>query len=351
VVIALTVAILAVELAVGAPSLTAAVGQLRAPHWGWLAAAVASEIMSMSGYARMQRRLLRSAGTRVTIGRHVVLAYAAHSLSVSLPGGPLFSTRYNFRQMRRYGASAAVASWCIALSGILSSLALILIGAVGAIMVGGARSWSSLLTHVGVASALAVAVRAVARHPQWLIKPAGAAAAVVNRVRRRPVAQGREWVTALVAQLTAVRIRPADFALAGFFAIMNWLLDALCLWMCCRAVGAGHITTTGLVVAYCAGMAAASIPLVPGNLGVADGALVVGLVAGGLATSSAIAAVVLYRLISFGFIIAAGWLVWLLVRRIQRSDPADPARPSFSDRAGGAGGPDRMAGALLDRPR
>ena len=84
---------------------------------------------------------------------------------------------------------------------------------------------------------------------------------------------------------------------------------------------ADGITATKLVIAYCAGMAAASVPIVPGGLGVVDGALVLGLVAGGVAGSSAVAAVVLYRLISFGFIIGAGWLVWLVLRHRAKDSP------------------------------
>jgi hypothetical protein len=57
---------------------------------------------------------------------------------------------------------------------------------------------------------------------------------------------------------------------------------------------------------------------------VVDGALVLGLVAGGLAGGPAVAAVVLYRLISFGFIIGAGWLVWLIMRA--RADTPPGAR-------------------------
>ena len=97
-------------------------------------------------------------------------------------------------------------------------------------------------------------------------------------------------------------------------ALLNWLFDALCLWMCCVAVGGEQINPVHLVIAYCAGMAAASVPIVPGGLCVVDGALVLGLVAGGLTTASAVAAVVLYRLISFGFIIGLGWIVWLIIQ-------------------------------------
>ena len=45
----------------------------------------------------------------------------SHDPEATLPGGPVFSTTFNFQQMRRFGASPAVASWCIALSGTLST--------------------------------------------------------------------------------------------------------------------------------------------------------------------------------------------------------------------------------------
>ena len=48
-----------------------------------------------------------------------------------VPGGPAFSTRLNYRQMRRFGATPAIASWCIALSGILSAIALAVVTSVG----------------------------------------------------------------------------------------------------------------------------------------------------------------------------------------------------------------------------
>jgi uncharacterized protein (TIRG00374 family) len=92
--------------------------------------------------------------------------------------------------------------------------------------------------------------------------------------------------------------------------------------MCCVAVGAPGINATKLVIAYCAGMAAASVPIVPGGLGVVDAALILGLVAGGMASSYAVAAVVLYRIVSFGFIIGLGWLIWLAIRARVRAQAA-----------------------------
>jgi putative heme transporter len=326
IVAAVVLLILAVELIFGWSSLVGALSELRTPRWGWVAAAVAVEVASMRTYARMQRALLRGAGTKVGVHKHVALAYAAHSLSATLPGGPVFSTTFNFQQMRRFGASAAVASWCIALSGLLSTGALIFIGAAGGILARSSGGWRTLIGYGVGALALAVGVRTLAQHPQWLDRPVRALLGGVNRARRRPPDHGRDRLLGFMDQLRSVRVRPADYAVAIVLAVANWLFDALCLWMCCVAVGANGITATKLVIAYCAGMAAASVPIVPGGLGVVDGALILGLVAGGLTSSSAVAAVVLYRLISFGFIIGAGWLIWLVIRYRERDPLAAASR-------------------------
>jgi uncharacterized membrane protein YbhN (UPF0104 family) len=328
VVAAVVAVIIGVELVLGWSALSGALSQLRTPKWNWVAGALVAEIASMGTYARMQRALLRGAGTKVSIRKHVATAYAAHSLSASLPGGPVFSTSFNFRQMRRFGASPAVASWCIAVSGVLSTGALIIIGAAGGILARSAGSWRPLLYYGAGALGLALAVRFVAAHPDWLDRPARGLLGGVNRVRRQAPDHGQERLRHFVDQLRSVRVRPANVVVAVLLAVANWLLDALCLWMCCVAVGADGITATKLVIAYCAGMAAASVPIVPGGLGVVDGALILGLVAGGITSASAVAAVVLYRLISFGFIIGAGWLVWLVIRyRTLRAGipPAGPA--------------------------
>lgn len=315
---AVVVAILVAEAVWAWDDLVEALGQLRSPHPGLVLVAVLAAIASMRAYARMQRRLLRSAGVRVPLIRHVQLAYAAHSLSVTLPGGPAFSTTFNYRQMRRFGASAAVASWCIALSGILSATALALISAGAGVAAGGTPTWPTLAGLLTAVVLITVGVTRVARHPDTLNRITRGGLAGVNRVRRRPREQGVERVSRFLDQLRTVRLGPAHATVAVTYAVANWLLDAVCLWMCCLAVGAEEITTTQLLVAFCAGMAAASFPVVPGGLGVIDSALIFGLVAGGVPGPTAIAAVVLYRLISLGFIVGTGWIIWLLMRRRTR---------------------------------
>lgn len=328
----LALIVIGVELIIGWRSLVGAFTQLREPHWGWVVAALAAEIASMGMFARMQRTLLRGAGTKVKISRHIATAYAAHSISSTLPGGPVFSTSFNFHRMRNYGASAAVASWCIALSGVLSTGALVVIGAAGGLLTRDADSWRTLVAYGVAAVVIAFGVRLVAEHPEWLDRPVRFVLGGVNRIRRRPARDGHDTLMEFVDQLREVRVHPVNFALAVVLALLNWLFDALCLWLCCVAVGAGHINPVHLVIAYCAGMAAASVPIVPGGLGVVDGALILGLVASGMSGASATAAVVLYRLISFGFIIGTGWVFWLGIKSRTRKELTS-ARTSSSRRA------------------
>ena len=68
------------------------------------------------------------------------------------------------------------------------------------------------------------------------------------------------------------------------------------------------IPWTGLLLAYGAGQLAATLPITPGGLGVVEGSITVALVAFGGAETSTAYAVLLYRIISFWFILVLGWL-------------------------------------------
>ncbi|MGC9671519.1 lysylphosphatidylglycerol synthase transmembrane domain-containing protein [Planosporangium sp. 12N6] len=312
--VAAVLVLFAVELTLGWRALTSALSQLRAPHPGWLTIALGAELAAMAAYARMQRRLLLSAGVRVPLRRQLALTYAAHSLSVTLPGGPAFSTSFNYQQMRRFGATPAVASWCIALSGILSAAALAVVTAAGALAAQGTPQWRTLIALTVAALLITVGVRRITRHPETLQPVTRAVLQRLNRLRHRPATYGLDHIRDFIDQLRVARLAPRHAAAAAVFAVLNWLLDAVCLWMCFHAVSDDPIDTTQVLLAFSAGMAAGTITVIPGGLGIIDSALILGLVTGGVDTPTAIATVVLYRIISFGFIIGAGWITWLIIR-------------------------------------
>ena len=63
----------------------------------------------------------------------------------------------------------------------------------------------------------------------------------------------------------------------------------------------------GLLLAYAAAQLATNLPITPGGLGVVEGSLTVALVAFGGAQASTVAAVLIYRVLSFWLILPIGW--------------------------------------------
>jgi uncharacterized protein (TIRG00374 family) len=55
---------------------------------------------------------------------------------------------------------------------------------------------------------------------------------------------------------------------------------------------------------------ATTLPITPGGLGAVEGSLTVALVTFGGAQASTVAAVLLYRLISFWLVVPVGWVAW-----------------------------------------
>jgi uncharacterized protein (TIRG00374 family) len=171
--------------------------------------------------------------------------------------------------------------------------------------------------------------------------------AVVNRLRRHPDHEGRERVAAFVSQLQAARLRPLDGLAVAVYALLNWLLDAAGLWLCFYAVGGRPPTATAVLLAFCAAMAAGSVTIVPGGLGIVDSALVLGLAMGGAALPVVVAVVVLYRIVSFGFIIGLGWFFWLRLR----GRPAAAPAPRTATAPPAGGGPRTDLRRLTGCPR
>jgi hypothetical protein len=320
------------------PFVASALSALREPDPAWLAAAIALQLTSMGLYARMQRRLLRGAGTEVPLAHAVSLAYAAHSMSITLPGGPLVSTAYNYRRMRAFGADSTVAAWATAASGVLSSLGLVVFSLAIA-LAAAADDTTDVVTIAACAGLVALVAAGMAmlrRRPAWraaLAARFGKIRSLVPMVHRHRLDEAAAWA----ARVLRVRIPPRHLAVAGAQSVGNWVTDAACLACCCAALDL-PVHPIPLALTYVAGMATSSLPIVPGGLGTVDGVLILGLMANHTTASSALAVVVLYRLISLALIGAIGWVLWLLARARRGPEaaaaapgPTSPAPPATPD--------------------
>ena len=308
-------------------------------HWLWIPAAVLLESASMAAFAIMLRRLLAAGGASVGIRPMLATAYAANAVSVSVPlAGPALATAFTFRRFTRQGADAPLAGWSLLAGGVISSAAAALV------VVGGALASGNILVAAvavpgGVLAVTALVVAgAAARRPRLrgaLERPAAWALQQGSRLLRRPGTEPRQIIRAWAQRLGSLRLPPSGWVAVAGLALANWLADAAVLAVSIRATGA-TVPWHDLLLVYGSGIAAQSLNITPGGLGVTEGTLSLALVATGLSASHALAAVLLYRLASFWLVALAGWLVLLWLRRPRarrgtgprRARPCSPADPA-----------------------
>ncbi|MGB6147425.1 MAG: YbhN family protein, partial [Mycolicibacter algericus] len=288
----------------------------------WLFGATLAAAASMHSFAQIQRTLLRSAGVHVTQWRSEAAFYAANSLSTTLPGGPVLSTTFLYRQQRRWGASPVVASWQLVMSGVLQAVGLALLGLGGAFLLGARDNPFSLLFTLGGFVALLLLAQAVASRPELIDGIGVRVLCWFNSVRDKPADTGVTTWRRMLGQLESVSLGRRDASTAFGWSLFNWIADVACLACAAYATG-GSASVAGLTVAYAAARAAGTIPLIPGGLLVVEAVLVPGLVSSGLSWPDAISAVLVYRMISWLLVGAVGWVLFLFVFRTQDSGCRD----------------------------
>jgi uncharacterized protein (TIRG00374 family) len=299
-------------------------------HPPWVAAAVLAEFGSLAAYAQLQRRLLRSAGVTIGAAPMLGITVAGNAIQNSLPAGQAWSAVFAFRELRRRGAESVPVGWTMVMASVLSDVSLVVLGLVGVILAQRQAAGLDIIEEVAGLGLLAVVVAGLVR---WAVHgDRGVALGTVvlrwsQRLAKRPAGDPHEIAVATALRIRAVRAGRAEWARAGGFAVGNWLFDCACLALAFGAVGA-EVPWRGLLLAYGTAQLAANLPITPGGLGVVEGSLSIALVFYGGAEASTVAAVLLYRIISFWCLLPLGWASWALLRSSGRG-----GRPSVREAA------------------
>lgn len=325
----LVIALLTVEAVLLAPHLGGAGAALAHVNWTLVVLAIIAEAGSLVAFAAMHRQMLRGGGLRVPLRRIAAVLLAGNALSATLPAGSALASGYGFTRMRRFGASAPLAAWTVVITGLVSGATLAGLGLAAALLVGaGSKGSIAGLVAAGSALTMAIGMRVAAQHPERVSALGQRLLRGVNRLRGREHSAGGQRVRAFVAQLVVIRPRAADWLAAVGFAALNWAADVTCLVLACHAAGISDLSPRTVLVAYAADAAAGLFQLLPGGIGIVDGALILALVSGGVPTESATAGVAVYRLITLVLVAAAGWLMWFVLRS------RDPAVSATAGRRG-----------------
>jgi uncharacterized protein (TIRG00374 family) len=313
--------VLTVELVLVWDQLAMALKSLISANWWWVLAAAGVALASMHAFGEIQRKLLRSAGVTVRRWRSQAAFYAGNSLSTTLPGGPVLSATFIYRQQRIWGASPVVASWQLVMSGALQVISLALLGLGSAFLLGAKHNPFSLIFTLAGFVMLIVLAQAVASRPDLLDGVGVRILSWVNYLRAKPSDTGLRKFREMLEQLESVKLSKRQLGVAFSWSLFTLATGVATLLFSCYAAG-GRPSLPGVTVAFVAARAVGSIPLMPGGLLVVEAVLVPGLVSSGMSLASAISAMLIYRLISWIFIAAIGWVVFFFMFRTEKDiDP------------------------------
>jgi putative heme transporter len=287
---------------------------------GWVVAAAAAEAASLWVFALLQRTVLRLAGASVAMPGLFLLTMANDAIANTVPGEPAVSSAFRYRYYRRRGADGASSGWTIFTILIAQAIGMSLLLLLGVLIAlaggpGGRDTRAAVIGLVIVAASGAVLVRR-----DLVIRLAEAAVRGVRRVTGHPRGSIGARITSTLARMREIPLSTRATVAVVALAAAVWLCDFACL-LC--AFGAVHATIpwAGVLLAYCVSEVAASLPIVPGGIGVVEGSLAVILAAYGAGRAPALATALVFRGVSFWLAIAVGWIaVGVIARQGRRPD-------------------------------
>ena len=206
--------------------------------------------------------------------------------------------------------------WTLVLTVLIAIATLGAIALVG-LVVSEDQAASLDLVRVIVAVATVILLLVVAARRGLVSLPGRRVAVLIvsacQRVFHRPRGDATQLVDRAFDRLRVVHLTKRTLAGAVAWSLANWWLDLTALAMSFAAVGS-PVPWRGLLLAYGAGQLAANLPITLGGLGVVEGSLTVALVFYGGNQEATVAAVLLYRIISFWMMLVLGWTAALVIR-------------------------------------
>jgi len=164
-----------------------------------------------------------------------------------------------------------------------------------------------LLPLLSVVFAGAFGAAALFRHPHLLIRAIDWIESHVGRHLGRLVAMAAGRIREISHRLAGIHPPVRTWSLAFGLSAANWLLDVVALAFAFLSVG-GRIPWGAVLLAFAGSKVVSSVGITPGGLGIVEGGLVAVFVAYGTNGPTAVAAVLVYRAITFLGLGGLGWV-------------------------------------------
>ncbi len=243
--------------------------------------------------------------------RAAIADWTTSALTNVVPGGSALSIGLTAAMYRSWGHPPQAIGQSIILTGIWDVIIKLAMPSAALVFLATTAPLSGGLVQAAIVGAVLLIAAVLLL---LLVAGSPAVAASLSRPIRRIVSQARieEWRQATL-RLLSQRWRQLTFwTLAGHLNL------AAMLWICVRGAGVASTELSGaaILAAFAFGRLVTAIPITPGGLGVMELGLVGALMSGTAASiePAIVAAVLLFRFLSFAVPIPlglAGWLWWM----------------------------------------
>jgi putative heme transporter len=285
-------------------------------RWEWLAVAALCSLGALALYGEMHRQLLLVGRARLTVRTVQGINIVENAVSSTVPVvGGAGALVYAIDQLRRRGVDAALASWSVLLAGVIDTLTLAALGALG-------LGWAGRIGF-GIAVTLAFLVVlvsaggwAVLTHPAVLrrglhellqlgsLLPGGC-----TPCRDAWRARTEQAARRLSTRIALLRPEAPRWLLLIVLATASWLLDYLALSSSVAAVGSA-VPWPAIAVGFLVVQGSIALQIFPGGAGLAETGLLGALLAAGVAAAPAAVSVLAYRAISWLGLSLLGWAIY-----------------------------------------
>ena len=280
----------------------------------WLLFGIGLEFAALFCYSMLTHVALGEDSDKVSVITLFRIQLSTRSLGSLVPGGSAASSALGFRMITLAGANGRDAGFALATAGIGSAVVLNLILWFGLIVSIPGRGVNAFY---GTAAIFGIIIMLIAAGVVLgLIDRQGRAEQFLRWIARRlhfDQDKAGEVAVHLGDRLRGLAAEPGLLVRVLSWALLNWVLDIIALFVFVRAFG-GSVDIVGLIISFCLANIFASIPITPGGLGIVEGIYIPSLVGFGLTTTTATVSVLSYRLVQFWLPILVGGACYLSLR-------------------------------------
>ena len=307
---------------------TGALRHLDHLNYAWESGAVLAEVLSIVGYGYLQKRVLHWSGAEISLAALTLVSLANNAIAYSVPGEPAVSSAYRYRFFRRHGASGASAGWTILTILIAQAIGMSLLLLVGVLVALSGSSGVHARGTVIVGLFVVVIAGVLLIRRDLLLRFLGLIVRLGRRVTGHPRGDVMERIESTLQRMRDIPLSNGAALRLVIMATVLWLMDFLIL-VCCFGAVHGTIPWSGVLLAFGVSQIVASLPIIPGGLGIVEGSLAVILVAYGAQKVPALAVVLVYRLLTFWLVIVVGWIsIGVIEWRVRHGVNAEPLETS-----------------------